>query len=272
MTYSAQELSLHGGEPVELYQFVYATKAWRYTSADEQQTHLANLYTPAEIKRSSVDQSQDINRNNLKLDVHGSLDVAQLFIVYPPAEPLMLTIFRQHRTDAGSETVAIWQGRVLGVEWKNNVAVMTCESVFTSLKRAGLRRHYQASCPHVLYGTRCNVVKSSYETIDAVSSIAGNVVTVSAAASQVDGYYDGGVLVFVDGEAVTHKRAILDHTGQNLTLTNSIVGLTTSDNVTVIAGCGHNLSDCENKFNNLVNYGGFPFVPGVNPFNGSTIF
>ena len=43
--------------------------------------------------------------------------------------------------------------------------------------------------------------------------------------------------------------------------------------VVVLAGCDHSVTTCDTKFNtpedtqsNVINYGGFPFVPGKNPF------
>lgn len=276
MTYSANELSIHSAKPVELYEFTYATKVWRYTSADEEQTYLSNVYTPMALERTEAEQTNDINRSDLKITAPGSFDVAQQFIVYPPAEVMLLSIYRQHRDDVDNETAIVWMGRVLNVEWKygegKETSVLLCESVFSSMRRAGLRRHYQMSCSHVLYGAACGVVQNSFTFSGTAAGVAGNVITAPIAATKADGYFDGGALVFLDGDGVTHFRGIIGHVGSTITLTNAINGLIDGDNIDLIAGCGHNLSDCENKFNNLLNYGGFPYSPEINPFNGSTIF
>ena len=44
---------------------------------------------------------------------------------------------------------------------------------------------------------------------------------------------------------------------------------TLGQTVDVFAGCDHSLAICESKFANVINYGGFPFVPIKNPFNSS---
>jgi len=34
-----------------------------------------------------------------------------------------------------------------------------------------------------------------------------------------------------------------------------------------VAGCDHSVSTCAARFDNLANYGGFPFIPTKNPFS-----
>jgi hypothetical protein len=36
--------------------------------------------------------------------------------------------------------------------------------------------------------------------------------------------------------------------------------------VDIYAGCSHQPDDCQNKFNNLINFLGFQFIPQVNAF------
>jgi uncharacterized phage protein (TIGR02218 family) len=271
MTYSAKELSLYDARPVELYEFSYATKTFRYTSADEQQSYLGNSYMPAQIRRSNVEQTQEINRADLKLELPRDADVAEEFIIYPPAEVMTLRVYRQHRGDG--ETVLIWIGRVLNCEWSGSIATLTCEAVFTSLRRSGLRRTYCAQCQHVLYSTRCGVVQNSYKTTGSVASLLANVVTVLAADAKPDGYFNGGMLTFLDVTGITHRRAITGHTGAVITLANSIRQLAETNSVDLYPGCDHTLDDCANKFDgNEENFSGFSHSPKINPFDGKTLY
>lgn len=70
-------------------------------------------------------------------------------------------------------------------------------------------------------------------------------------------------------------RLILSQSGDDLQLLlpfpDSILGST----VVILAGCDHTVTTCDSKFNtpsdpqsNVVNFGGFPFVPTKNPFEG----
>lgn len=68
-------------------------------------------------------------------------------------------------------------------------------------------------------------------------------------------------------------RLILSQSGDDVTLLlpfpETIVGST----VVLLAGCDHSITTCDTKFNtpedtlsNVINYGGFAFVPNKNPF------
>jgi hypothetical protein len=45
------------------------------------------------------------------------------------------------------------------------------------------------------------------------------------------------------------------------------VDIAVSTNVVLTVGCDHSTSTCASRFNNLDNYGGFPFIPSKNPFS-----
>jgi len=69
-----------------------------------------------------------------------------------------------------------------------------------------------------------------------------------------------------------HRRMILSHVGDTVTLTAAILGLAPGSTVTAFAGCDHTISTCDSKFNNRENFGGFPYFPSINPFAGGPIF
>jgi uncharacterized phage protein (TIGR02218 family) len=270
MTYNAKELSPYDSQPVELYEFAYANKVFRYTSADEPQAYLGNAFAPMPLRRDAIEQTQEINRSNIKIEMPRDADVAEEFLIYPPAEVMLLRIFRQHRGEA--DTVLIWVGRVMNCEWQGSIATLTCEAVFTSLRRTGLRRMYGAQCPHVLYGNRCGVVKNSKKVSGTVATITNNLIVVAAAAAKPDGYFNGGLFEFLAVDGITHKRAIIGHTGANITLSTGIRQLAETNAVDLFPGCKHTIADCDSTFANKLNYGGWPFSPELNPFDGKTLY
>ena len=153
--------------------------------------------------------------------------------------------------------------------WENSKAVIDCESVFTSLKRLGLRRRYQRSCPHVLYGNQCKVVKSDYATTGTATAISGLDVTVAEAANQADGYYSGGILEWTTLAGFGRKVMIENHVGSTLTMLTPVPDLNAGTAVTIYPGCRRTTADCVNKFNNLENYGGMPYIPLKSVFGSS---
>jgi hypothetical protein len=50
------------------------------------------------------------------------------------------------------------------------------------------------------------------------------------------------------------------------------VGLAIGDEVTVSPGCAHTQAVCNDVYSNGENYGGFPFMPRKNPFDGTPVY
>jgi uncharacterized phage protein (TIGR02218 family) len=79
----------------------------------------------------------------------------------------------------------------------------------------------------------------------------------------VAGYYDDGILTFTSGINSGLSFQIATWDGITLALKNSLFSAPSNgDTFTISPGCAHNMTDCVTKFNNLVNFRGFPSIPG----------
>lgn len=269
MSLDARERSTDAGSPVELYEFHRGIAAWRYTSAAQSQVHMGFTYIPMPMRRGSLERTAELGRAGLRVTLPRDAEVANAFIVAPPAEVTLLTIYRRHRDD--SETLAVWMGRVLNAEWRGSEVELNCEPAYTSLQRTGLRRMYQRTCTHVLYGTDCKVSSVAYRVTGSVLAVSGNTVSVAAAASFSDGHFAWGYATWASG-LVTEKRMITAHAGTTVTLASTPSGLAVGAPVMLYPGCDHSLATCATKFANADNFGGFPFIPSKNPFGSSPIY
>lgn len=249
---------------IELYRFTRGPQVWAFTSADQPVEHQNVEYLPSAIRRGNDEQGQEMNRAAMEVRAPRDNPMAAEFVGYAPENVVNLTVFRR----VGSTTGIIWQGRVVGVSFENNEAVFECEPVFTSLRRAGLQARFQGQCRHVLYGNGCNVDRSAFAVPVTVSSVSQNIVTSPGFAAHPDQWFRGGVLQTVQG----HRRMILAHVGDTVTLTAAIQGLGQGASVTAFPGCDHTIPTCQAKFDNEDNFGGFPYFPTINPFGGSPIF
>lgn len=268
MTYAATEAAAQSGRPVELYEFLYGATAYRYTSADGDVVYGGNTYSAVPIARGAVEATNEVARLALEITCTRELPVLEPFAVSPPEEVVLITLRRLHAGDG--EAIIMWMGRVLNVTLNNAAAEIHCESVYTSLKRVGLRRLYQKSCPHVVYGTGCGLARATYKATKTVSTVVGTTITVGSIGA-VDGYYAGGYLEWSSG-GVSHRRSIHSQTGGSLVIGFPIPGIAASDSVDLYPGCDHTLSTCNGKFGNSDNYGGMPFFPSKNPFAGVAIY
>jgi uncharacterized phage protein (TIGR02218 family) len=220
------------------------------------------------ISRNAVEATSEVARLALEIRCSRSLPVLDLFAVAPPEDIVLITLRRLHAGDG--EAVVMWMGRILNVTLNNAAAEIHCESVYTSLKRTGLRRLYQKSCPHVVYGSGCGLTRATYKATKTVSTVSGTTITVSSI-GVADAYYAGGYLEWTSS-GVVHRRAIRSQTGGSIEISFPIPGIAAAASVDLYPGCEHTLSTCTSKFANSDNYGGMPFFPTKNPFGGVALY
>lgn len=252
------------GYPIELYLFKRGvSERYTMTSHDENITYESEVYQALQMERSKLEQTGEMQKSGINIKMQRDADILSNFVAFPPTEIMTLTIFRYHANDTPTpEVVVSWRGRVLSATWKGSEAILEAEPIFTSLKRPGLRRKYQSQCPHILYGGQCKVNNLLFQTMGTLTGVSNNTITSPAFAVSSD-YFRGGYLQFDNREL----RAIIADDGAGTLTLNSFLGeLEVGSIVDVYPGCGHDLGDCQSKFNNLLNYGGFPYVPGNNPF------
>jgi uncharacterized phage protein (TIGR02218 family) len=270
MTYTAYETSVSDGQPVELYEFLNGATYYRYTSADGDVTYGGNTYTAVPIARGAVEATSETARLALEITCARTVGVLDLFALMPPAEIVAVTLRRLHAGDG--EAITLWMGRILNVTLNNESAGIHCESVYTSLKRVGLRRLYQKGCPHVVYGAGCALDRNTFKAVKTVSSVAGTVITLGSMGAFADGYFAGGYLEWESVTGYFERRAIRSQVGAVVTLSFPLPGLAASASVNLYPGCDHTLVTCNTKFSNRLNYGGMPYFPSKNPFDGTIIY
>lgn len=270
MTYDARESSRESGAPVELYEFARGSVIERYTSADADVPIGADTYTAAALQRGHIEASAERARNAISISCPRDFPIAELFRVAPPTEIITLTLRRRHRDD--SEIVVVWMGRVLNCEWQGAVARLNCEPVITSMRRIGLRRKYQRQCPHVLYMQgpgQCGVDKADHANATTVTAVSGLVLSVAALATKP---WPGGFVEWTTPGGEIERRFITARSGLDLTLSQAFQGIAASDSVVVYPGCDHTQATCSSVYANGENYGGFPFIPLKNPFDGTPVY
>lgn len=269
MSYTNLELSTESGEPVELFEFRQGTNFWRYTTAPVEVIKTNQVYTPEYIKRDAVKQTDDTSKGGIKLTFPRTNKLAKSFLSVAPEGVTTLTIWRGHFSDSVEDYVAYWKGRVLKVSAGGSEISIECESVFTSLKRPGLRARYERSCRHGLYSKMCGVSMSSFKVTDTVISIDATEMefNISDAGLQPDGTFTGGIITNMDGE----RRLITSHSSTTIRISRPFPISLAGKQVDLYPGCDKLKSTCISKFNNLNNFGGFPFIPYINPFSGRSV-
>lgn len=274
MTYDAIETSAEGGSPVEVFEFVAGATTYYYTSAIDTQTLGAQVYTPvAGLQRGETLEGPDKRENDFSILLPTTNPVAQIFVGVLPGYRVGVTVKRFHRNDTPTpEVVQVFDGYVQGASFSKadgKVCELTSRTVIASRGRMIPRRTFASSCGHVLYDeSTCQVDDTDpafrASSLSVVSQV-GAILTVSSGLSGTypDAFMQGG---YVEVIGAADFRLIIDHTGNVVTLQQPFSVLPST--VNVYAGCAHTVAVCSSKFDNVLRYGGFPFVPTKNPYSG----
>jgi uncharacterized phage protein (TIGR02218 family) len=130
-------------------------------------------------------------------------------------------------------------------------------------------RAFQRGCSADLGDARCGIDlgASRFRTTGVVVAFAGGVLTVDLAGGFEPGFFTGGALAFTGGANAGARLTVKSHLQEN---TRASIVLWTppaskvdaGDSVTMAAGCDKSPAACQTKFGNIVNFRGFPHMPG----------
>lgn len=278
MPFIELETSEFLGAPIELYHFYSDSfdQPYTYTSTDIDIVYNSFTYNSEPgLYRTQPELSNEVNAQNIEITLPRTNDFVKLYRKFTPPKAVWIRIYRYHSTDGSNpEVVIYWQGRVRGVTWERNVANVSCQLIDTAFNRNGLRAFYTPNCRHMLYDTRtCKVNPLLFSHDATISSITGFKLTSPQFGAFPDtspvplGWWVAG---FVENQTTGDLRYITQHGGSGnteITLSHPFELLDPGDVVRVYAGCNRKYDTCINKFNNVVNFGGWPFIPiGNNPF------
>lgn len=267
MSYDAIDSSIEDGSVVELYEFVQGVSRYTYCSTEEAVLYQSQIFKPFAGSRKSIKQTTDVLKDTISFVFPRGDVFASQYLGFAPDELVTVAIYRGHTTDVLGEFNVYWKGRVIGTKTSGNEISIDCESVFTSIRRPGLRARFEYNCRHSLYSAGCNVNREAYKTTGAVINVSGVNVSVQGAANLGNGYLTGGMIITPSGVS----RFITSHIGDDLIISRPFSDLQGGTIVSVYPGCDHQMTTCQSKFSNLDNFGGFPWVPTKNPFGGSSI-
>lgn len=157
-------------------------------------------------------------------------------------------------------TVLLFKGRVGTVDKVGRTtATVTVNSDLVLLDMQMPRRLYSPSCPHVLYDSGCGLNKASFE--------ANGVVQAGSTNTTIN--WSGANSNFAQGRLIWNTGA---NEGASCNVKSASTGVLTlsypldtvpavGDTFTVYYGCDHTMATCKNKFNNLANFRGTPYIP-----------
>jgi uncharacterized phage protein (TIGR02218 family) len=248
---------------VELYRFASASgQAWRYTSADSAQEFDNWTWAPLAIHRSGIEQGEELARSQLEIEVPISGELgAQALAGRLTLERVDVTVWRL----AGAFQAVIWQGAISDMRPQRLAVTLVCRPLAATLRESGRVQRFSRQCRHQLYGAGCGLSRTSFQLQALVSEVVGALLTVPDISHLPSGWYVGGYLEHTSG-----RRYIRAHSGTQIELVAPLPGLGANQQVTLYAGCDRLRQTCHDKFDNVLRFGGFPWIPEEDP-HGSTL-
>ena len=168
--------------------------------------------------------------------------------------------------NASAGLIPIFDGLVGQISsGKENALRFTLDSYKDLLSINMPRNIYQSGCMNTLFDTACTVIKANFQSTGALSS--GSTVSSlnTGSLSQATGYFNLGSIEFTSGVNEGITSFIQTHTHGSPTTISIVPPLPNvpgaTDSYDIWPGCDKRAFTCQNKFSNLVNYRGMPFIP-----------
>ncbi|HTQ35267.1 MAG TPA: DUF2163 domain-containing protein [Stellaceae bacterium] len=165
---------------------------------------------------------------------------------------------------ASSLGAIVWfYGRVAETDVGRSKIEMKVKSLLNLLAQQQMpRRLYQAACTHVFGDAMCSFNRASLAatiTAQAGSTQAAIVTTLSSSPATL---FDQGTIIATGGANAGQSRTITHIAGGQISLLKAwLETVAVGDAFQLLPGCDHTLASCQNIFDNLSHFGGFPYIP-----------
>lgn len=269
MSWSEYEESVADGQPLLLIEFIRGgVQFWRYTNADRVVTYSGHSWQPAAISIPGISVGTG---ESLDIIIPAASPVAGLFRGIPPSSPLRVKIHRAQAAELSEiKTVSIGSVSEAKREETDRVRLIIVD-ISTTFARNGLRLTWGRACPYSLYDRNCCVNNEQYAVDSVIAALDGASITVSLSDNLPDGWFSGGYVAWNDA-GITERRGLKAQNGALLGVFGGTHGLTEGLAVTLYPGCDRVIQTCNDKFNNVLNYGGHPHMPGKSPYEVIKLF
>jgi uncharacterized phage protein (TIGR02218 family) len=254
----------------ELYDWARGAQHWRFTNGDRVATLNSQTYTPAAITRTSLADTQEAMKNQLDVTVPLSFPMLTLFDGGAvPTEIITLTLYQMR----GNMVSTAWKGIFANPTFSGKDAVLHHLPPDASAAAIGLTPPWSKTCHLPVYSAglgRCNASRERMRVDGTVTGVAGRTLQAAAFAAHPDDWFTRGWVQWKVGLATEYRR-IVAHAGDTLTL-SAPANVPAGTAVTAYPGCDQLLQTCHDKFDNVINYGGCPWLPSSDAFGSDPLY
>jgi uncharacterized phage protein (TIGR02218 family) len=248
----------------------------RYTSADVDTPHGGQTFSARGplIRRGQVRTVLGLEVDTLDITINASTTATAHLIDGQPFIPAALggaldgaqvLLHRAFLTDWAQPPVGavlLFSGRVSDISGTRTELKGQIKSNLELLNTKLPRNLYQASCLHTLYDTGCAASKAAFTVSGSVTGVNGTGQWVQSNLGTASGWFDQGVITFITGPNAGQRRTVKAYVSGQFVFALPLPRVpTVGDAFTAYPGCDKTQATCQNKFNNLPRFRGFPYIP-----------
>lgn len=160
--------------------------------------------------------------------------------------------------------VVIFSGRVSDVSGSRSAVKVDVKSDIELLNVSSPRNIYQAGCMRTLYDGGCKVNREKFTVNGRVTANSTTGTELACNLTQADGWFNQGVIKFTSGRNAGLSRTVKEHKNGRLSFALRLPFPPQSGDVfKIYPGCDKRQETCGRKFDNIVHFRGFPYIPAA---------
>lgn len=286
MTFAAFETT--DGSPIELITFKNGALQFLYSNTIDIIQIGARTFLPLAYERTKFAQSKDSDDSNVTFTVPRGTEVTELYNGVLTSNITTVTIERFHNDDPDQQLQIAFQGRVVALPRKKDFVDILCQPL-TAGAEATPRDVFSAICNAFLFDTPgCTLIRDDWKfdgVVDGIN-VEGTEITINGLRSQaaaldaaqggptgpltsgeLDIYWQGGYIELVNGELRDIVEGNIGGDPDVVRIDQPFRSVAVGNACTVFAGCNLTRQTCHKKFNNVINFQGYPDIPEIDPAN-----
>lgn len=243
----------------------------RFTSLDVALTVSGNVYTPCGLNVSGLTMSAGLAVNNAELQIlpDPALGITRADLITGKWDHAAFQLFETDSSNPGNGINILMSGNLGEVKPARGLFTVELRSLAQVLQNP-VGATTSKTCRYRLGSTAlpaglCKLALGPFTKTGTLTSAASRQVFTDTARTEADDYFGEGLLTWTGGANAGYSEKIKTYAADTFTLVRPApFAVVAGDTYSAIAGCRKRaIEDCKTKFNNLLNFGGEPDLPGV---------
>lgn len=237
-----------------------------FTSHDKPITYNGVTYEQASgFTPSAIDESVGLKVDNLEIEsILDSNNISEEDIEAGLYDYARIEIFIVNYEDLSQGHMILKKG-ILGALKVGRNSFYTEVRGLSQLYTNTITESFCETCRAELGDARCKVDLNAITVTGSIIASTNDREFTTDVTTYADGYFDYGLLVFTSGANATYAMEVKQYQqagGAFKLFLKLPKPIAPGDTFTVYPGCDKKLTTCEQKFNNVVNFRGEPYIPG----------